>query len=380
MSDNTTTQTVLNLKEALEKESLLASEDTATAPSSSSMDRCKDVLERLSECRMTLAILTETRIGATVNKQFKGHATLGPTAKALVQSWKQLVAAETTRNTTSTAAATTDSASAKTTATKTAANKSVPKGKAAKTAKVAAAAAAASSQRRRTSLESQSSHNENDDDNDDTNDNDNAPYDNTAEWARLSGPRHAVCTKLYEVLLAAKPALLEQGVGAAAVARLVGPRTAEVERAIYSLTNTNTNNTSSSNNNSKAYADKARSLLFNLKRNQPLVVSLLLGQSMTAPELVRLPAEALACDAVRLQRQETAQRLIDSARLDWNEANEDRINEQCGIKGDLLNASLFTCSRCKSVKTTSTQKQTRSADEPMTVFVLCLNCGKRWKC
>jgi hypothetical protein len=47
----------------------------------------------------------------------------------------------------------------------------------------------------------------------------------------------------------------------------------------------------------------------------------------------------------------------------------DKINEMCGIKGELLQASLFTCGRCKSVKTTSTQKQTRSADEPMTVFV-----------
>ncbi len=52
----------------------------------------------------------------------------------------------------------------------------------------------------------------------------------------------------------------------------------------------------------------------------------------------------------------------------------------CGIKGELLKASLFTCGRCKSIKTTSTQKQTRSADEPMTVFVLCMNCGNRWKC
>ena len=66
--------------------------------------------------------------------------------------------------------------------------------------------------------------------------------------------------------------------------------------------------------------------------------------------------------------------------LDWVPENENKINEMCGIKGDLLKASLFTCGRCKSTKTTSTQKQTRSADEPMTVFVLCLNCGKRWKC
>jgi transcription elongation factor S-II len=40
----------------------------------------------------------------------------------------------------------------------------------------------------------------------------------------------------------------------------------------------------------------------------------------------------------------------------------------------------FKCGRCKSIKTTYFQMQTRSADEPMTVFVSCLNCGKNWKC
>lgn len=41
---------------------------------------------------------------------------------------------------------------------------------------------------------------------------------------------------------------------------------------------------------------------------------------------------------------------------------------------------LFKCGRCKSMKTTYYQMQTRSADEPMTVFVSCHNCGKNWKC
>ena len=40
---------------------------------------------------------------------------------------------------------------------------------------------------------------------------------------------------------------------------------------------------------------------------------------------------------------------------------------------------LFRCGRCKSKKTTHYQLQTRSADEPMTTFVTCLNCHKRWK-
>lgn len=40
----------------------------------------------------------------------------------------------------------------------------------------------------------------------------------------------------------------------------------------------------------------------------------------------------------------------------------------------------FKCGRCKSLKTTYYQMQTRSADEPMTVFVSCLNCDRNWKC
>ena len=40
----------------------------------------------------------------------------------------------------------------------------------------------------------------------------------------------------------------------------------------------------------------------------------------------------------------------------------------------------FKCGRCKSMKTTYYEMQTRSADEPMTVFVSCLNCNRNWKC
>ncbi len=39
----------------------------------------------------------------------------------------------------------------------------------------------------------------------------------------------------------------------------------------------------------------------------------------------------------------------------------------------------YQCSRCHKRECTYYQLQTRSADEPMTTFVTCLNCGKRWK-
>ena len=41
--------------------------------------------------------------------------------------------------------------------------------------------------------------------------------------------------------------------------------------------------------------------------------------------------------------------------------------------------SMFKCGKCKERNCTYFQLQTRSADEPMTTFVTCLNCSNRWK-
>ena len=40
---------------------------------------------------------------------------------------------------------------------------------------------------------------------------------------------------------------------------------------------------------------------------------------------------------------------------------------------------MFRCSRCGKRQCTYYEMQTRSADEPMTQFIRCLNCGKQWK-
>jgi len=39
----------------------------------------------------------------------------------------------------------------------------------------------------------------------------------------------------------------------------------------------------------------------------------------------------------------------------------------------------FLCKGCKKRECTYYEHQTRSADEPMTIFIQCLNCGKRWR-
>jgi len=68
----------------------------------------------------------------------------------------------------------------------------------------------------------------------------------------------------------------------------------------------------------------------------------------------------------------------------WDTAMTDKIHKDLrkqALAAEAMNQEgFFTCARCKSKKTTYYQLQTRSADEPMTTFVSCINCGKNWKC
>ena len=179
------------------------------------------------------------------------------------------------------------------------------------------------------------------------------------EWSMLQPARQNTCKKLHSYLLNAKSTLVKDGINGDAVDHLAIERATEVEAAIQQK----------HGNDKQAYAGKARSLCFNIKQNGKLGSQIILGH-IPAEDLVSMTSDQLASDDKRKEMEERTKKLMDTKRLDWEQANESKINEMCGIKGDLLAASLFTCGRCKSVKTTSTQKQTRSADEPMTVCIV----------
>jgi transcription elongation factor S-II len=60
-------------------------------------------------------------------------------------------------------------------------------------------------------------------------------------------------------------------------------------------------------------------------------------------------------------------------------AQKDLEIEKNRAKMDEEYEGIFKCRKCKSKKTTYHQLQTRSADEPMTTYVTCLNCNNNWK-
>lgn len=48
-------------------------------------------------------------------------------------------------------------------------------------------------------------------------------------------------------------------------------------------------------------------------------------------------------------------------------------------KNNIETSDAYECKKCKQRKTYVYQLQTRSADEPMTTFVTCMNCGHKFK-
>jgi len=48
-------------------------------------------------------------------------------------------------------------------------------------------------------------------------------------------------------------------------------------------------------------------------------------------------------------------------------------------KENIASTDLYQCRNCGESKTQAVQVQTRSCDEPMTIFITCLVCKNRWK-
>ncbi|XP_055656696.1 transcription elongation factor A protein 3 [Falco peregrinus] len=113
------------------------------------------------------------------------------------------------------------------------------------------------------------------------------------------------------------------------------------------------------------YRNRVRSRISNLKdpKNPSLRRNVLCGAIQ--PSLIaRMTAEEMASDELKELR---------------NAMTQEAIREHQMAKTGGTVTDLFQCGKCKKKNCTYNQVQTRSADEPMTTFVLCNECGNRWK-
>lgn len=108
------------------------------------------------------------------------------------------------------------------------------------------------------------------------------------------------------------------------------------------------------------YSDRLRSIYNNLK-NKKLLVKLQKGQ---------INGSTLAFMTHLEMNPDHWKELIDKKR----KRDENKYNNTQQASTDM-----FTCKKCKSKRCTYYELQTRSADEPATIFVTCLDCGKNWK-
>lgn len=113
------------------------------------------------------------------------------------------------------------------------------------------------------------------------------------------------------------------------------------------------------------YKNRVRSRIANLKdaKNPTLRTNFRIG-AISAARLAVMTAEEMANDEIKQLRERFKKEAINDAQL----------ATVPGTKTDLLK-----CGKCKKRNCTYSQMQTRSADEPMTTFVVCNECGNRWK-
>lgn len=115
----------------------------------------------------------------------------------------------------------------------------------------------------------------------------------------------------------------------------------------------------------QSYKAKIRSLFQNLKNksNPGLRVRVLSGE-IAADRFVAMTSEELRSEEQKKQ--------------DTEYRRENMKNAEVARPERSISTS-FECGKCKQKKVAYNQAQTRSADEPMTTFCECQNCGNRWK-
>ncbi|KAL5121235.1 transcription elongation factor TFIIS [Pleosporales sp. CAS-2024a] len=114
-----------------------------------------------------------------------------------------------------------------------------------------------------------------------------------------------------------------------------------------------------------AYKQKMRSLFQNLKnKSNPALRKDVLSGKIPAKKFVVMSHDELKSD---------------SRRAEDEKLEKENMNQAMVAQVEKSISKEFQCGKCKKKMVSYSQAQTRSADEPMTTFCECMNCGNRWK-
>ena len=109
------------------------------------------------------------------------------------------------------------------------------------------------------------------------------------------------------------------------------------------------------------YMDRTRSIMYNLKKNEALLEQLK-NDTIKAQDIAFMTHYEMSPEKWKTMLMLKSEK--DKGKFETNiEASTDT----------------FTCRKCKGKKTTYYQLQIRSADEPATTFINCIDCGNKWK-
>lgn len=118
-------------------------------------------------------------------------------------------------------------------------------------------------------------------------------------------------------------------------------------------------------NTDMRYKNRVRSRVANLKDSKnPTLRTNFISGAISAQKLAKMTPEEMASDEMKKLRDKFVKEAINDAQLATVQGTE---------------TDLLKCGKCRKRNCTYNQIQTRSADEPMTTFVMCNSCGHRWK-
>jgi len=116
---------------------------------------------------------------------------------------------------------------------------------------------------------------------------------------------------------------------------------------------------------SAAYRTKIRSLFVNLKdKNNPSLRENVVSGDLSVDRFTKMTSQEMASE----ERKAADDKI-----------KQENLHNSLGAEQQQAETDAFQCGRCKQRKCRYRQAQTRSADEPMTTFVTCVNCNNRWK-